>query len=153
MRNLTKNQRAVLHSLTGKGRALTAYEILDDVRDTGIRAPVQVYRALESLTARGAVHRIESMNAFVACAHGHGEIGDEDTAQTSGAGAKHHRATIAFAICDDCGLVSEIPAPKVEKTLGALAQDQGFVTDHAVLELRGLCGTCAAGQESSNISN
>ena len=138
MRDLTKNQCAVLDSLTGSGRALTAYEILDDVRDMGIRAPVQVYRALEALTARGIVHRIESMNAFVACAHGH------DASQ--GTGTKPHHATIAFAICDDCGLVSEIPAPKVEKTLGALAQDQGFITDHAVLELRGQCGTCAAGQ-------
>ena len=138
MSDLTKNQRAVLNSLTGSGRALTAYDILDEVRDIGIRAPVQVYRALEALTARGIVHRIESMNAFVACAHGH------DTPH--GVDANPHHATIAFAICDDCGLVSEIPAPKVEKTLGALAQDQGFNTAHAVLELRGQCGTCAAGQ-------
>ena len=55
MRDLTKNQRAVLNSLTISGRALTAYDILDDVRDVGIRAPVQVYRALEALTARGIV--------------------------------------------------------------------------------------------------
>lgn len=137
MRDLTKNQRAVLTSLSGSGRALTAYEILDDVRDAGIRAPVQVYRALEALTGRGIVHRIESMNAFVACAHGHDAPQDTD--------AKPHHATIAFAICDDCGLVSEIPAPKVEKTLGALAQDQGFTTAHAVLELRGQCSTCRTG--------
>ena len=129
-----------MNSLTISGRALTAYDILDDVRDVGIRAPVQVYRALEALTARGIVHRIESMNAFVACAHGH----EHDAPH--GADDKPHHATIAFAICDDCGLVSEIPAPKVEKTLGALAQDQGFTTAHAVLELRGQCSACAAGQ-------
>lgn len=133
--NLTKNQKAVLGRLEKTGRAMTAYEILDEVREQGIRAPAQVYRALESLMELSLVHRIESMNAFVACAHGHDSGGHEH----------RHNAAVAFAICDDCGAVSEIPVPKAAKTLGALAGDRGFVTERAVVELHGHCGTCNHG--------
>jgi len=41
----------------------------------------------------GLVHRIESRNAYLACAH------DHDAA-----------AMVAFLICEACGLVGEIPA-------------------------------------------
>lgn len=129
---LTKNQAAVLACLERAAKALTAYDILDAVRAEGIRAPVQVYRALERLIELSLVHRIESMNAFVACAHGHGN-GDHDHS---------HTGTVAFAICDDCGAVSEIPVPKAARTLGALAGDTGFVTEKTVVELRGHCAPC-----------
>ena len=49
----------------------------------------------------------------------------------------------AFAICDDCGQVSEIEVPKAAKTFGALAGDSGFVTERAVVELRGHCHACS----------
>ncbi|MEX0694002.1 MAG: Fur family transcriptional regulator [Rhodospirillales bacterium] len=131
-RQLTKNQQAVFACLQKAGRALTAYDILDQVRDQGIRAPVQVYRALERLQESAAVHRIESMNAFVACVHGH----DDEAADP------HHKGTIAFAICDDCGQVNEIPVPKAARTIGALAGNSGFITERTVVELRGHCGPC-----------
>jgi len=40
----------------------------------GIKSPVQVYRAVKKLIENGAVHRVESLNAFVLCAspHAHG---------------------------------------------------------------------------------
>jgi len=129
---LTKNQKAVLDTLEESARAMTAYDILDEVRDQGIRAPVQVYRALERLVEVSLVHRIESMNAFVACAHGHVHDSDDH----------NHTGAVAFTICDDCGQVSEIPVPKAAKTLDALAGDSGFVTDRAVVELRGHCAPC-----------
>lgn len=125
---LTKNQTAVLDALVKARRALTAYDILDDVRAAGIRAPVQVYRALEQLMEMGHVHRIESMNAFVACAHDHD-------------GAAHD-AGVAFAICEDCGRVAELPLPRAASNLGAAIKDSGFVTDRTVVELRGHCAPC-----------
>lgn len=127
---LTKNQRLVLECLDASECALTAYDILDVVRDGGIRAPVQVYRALEFLIASGAVHRIESMNAYVVCAHKH----DSDE--------KAHDRAVAFAICDDCGVVSEIPVPTAEHTIDALAEESGFVAERTVVELHGHCASC-----------
>lgn len=129
---LTRNQSAVLATLEKTSKAMTAYDILDEVRAQGIRAPVQVYRALERLIELSLVHRIESMNAFVACAHGHGADGHDHD----------HTAAVAFAICDDCGAVSEIDVPKATRALSALAGDKGFVTERAVVELRGHCGYC-----------
>ncbi|MBO6949283.1 MAG: transcriptional repressor [Rhodospirillales bacterium] len=128
---LTTNQASVLEALEKSGRAMTAYDILDDVRESGIRAPVQVYRALERLMETGHVHRIESMNAFIACAHSHQKDHDHG-----------HSEAVAFAICDDCGDVSEIPVPKAAKTIGAITGDSGFVTERTVVELRGHCAPC-----------
>lgn len=127
---LTKNQQLVLECLDTSECALTAYDILDVVRDGGIRAPVQVYRALEFLVASGAVHRIESINAYVACAHQHAEEGTS------------HMNAVAFAICDDCGVVSEIPVPAAERTIDALAEKSGFIPDRTVVELHGHCANC-----------
>lgn len=130
--DLTRNQDTVFAALQDAGRALTAYELLDQLRDTGIRAPTQVYRALEKLQDLGLVHRIESMNAFVACAHDHGH------------GHGHgHGDVVAFSICKDCGEVNELPAEKVERSVEALAAHERFATESAIVELRGHCAACS----------
>ena len=67
--DLTRNQSLVMKTLTSADAPLSAYTILDRLRDDGLRAPLQVYRALDKLTTLGLVHRLESLNAFVACAH------------------------------------------------------------------------------------
>ena len=69
MQQLTRNQGLVFDVLTHSEGPLSAYSILDKLRDSGFRAPLQVYRALDKLLEFGLVHRLESLNAFVACAH------------------------------------------------------------------------------------
>ena len=125
-RNLTRNQQLVLECLSASPSALTAYDLLDRLRPAGLRAPVQVYRALETLGQRGLVHRIESLNAFVACC-GHA-----------------HQAAAGFAICDDCGEVAEFSFPAGEAGLKSLAGESGFETRHMTVELHGRCKACAA---------
>ena len=44
---LTRNQALVLDTLTRADAPLSAYTILDQLRDDGFRAPPQVYRALD----------------------------------------------------------------------------------------------------------
>ena len=66
---LTKNQELVYDALTDAKGPLSAYAILDGLREHGIRAPLQVYRALDKLLEFGLVHRLESLNSFVACSH------------------------------------------------------------------------------------
>ena len=72
--DLTKNQDLVLRTLNGADAPLSAYDILDRLRDDGLRAPLQVYRALEKLIEQGLAHRLESINAFVCLA---GSTGSE----------------------------------------------------------------------------
>lgn len=124
---LTRNQRLVLARLAKAGRALTAYDILDAVRAQGLRAPVQVYRALEKLRGEGLVHRIESLNAFVACAHLR----------------RRHEDSVAFAICETCGTVSEFAVLATARALRTRTGRSGFVTERTTVELRGRCAACA----------
>ncbi|MEO9528487.1 Fur family transcriptional regulator [Roseibium sp.] len=125
---LTKNQSLVFGSLSDAGGPLTAYAILDALRDSGFRAPLQVYRALEKLVDYGLVHRLESLNAFVACSH---------------SGCAGHD-TAAFAICEKCGLVSEFTPDKAIAYLKDWTGEQGFQLSRTTIELRGICKQCAA---------
>ncbi|WP_417424749.1 Fur family transcriptional regulator [Hoeflea sp.] len=124
--DLTKNQSLVFGALSRAEGPLSAYTILDQLRDDGFRAPLQVYRALDKLVETGMVHRLESLNAFVACSH---------------PGCDSHQ-TIAFAICETCGKVAEISDEALESRLRELAREDGFTVKRAVVELRGLCAAC-----------
>ncbi len=123
---LTKNQQMVLEKLRMANEPLSAYTLLDQLRDEGLRAPLQVYRALEKLIELGRAHRLESLNAFVACCHG--ACPDHDQA--------------AFAICEKCGKVQEVGAHEAANQLAELALRDGFVLKAAVIEIRGLCKNC-----------
>lgn len=127
VRKLTRNQQLVLDRLAASNAALTAYDLLDLLRAEGLRAPVQVYRALETLGQRGLIHRIESLNAFIACC------------------AHDHQAAAGFAICDDCGEVAEFAFPASEEGLKSVAGESGFETRHMTVELHGRCAACAKG--------
>ena len=54
------------------------------------------YRALKLLMKQGLIHRIESRNAYTACAHNY----DSD-------------AIVAFLTCDSCGSVGEASAAAI----------------------------------------
>ena len=129
-RELTRNQDLVLGTLNRATAPLSAYDILDRLREDGLRAPLQVYRALDKLIEQGLAHRLESLNAFVCCAD---------------AGC-HQRAsgTAAFAICSKCGRVDEFAEPEVTRRLEGWADAHGFSPERTTIELRGLCAECGA---------
>lgn len=126
---LTRNETLVLTVLRDEESGpQTAYQILDRLRGDGLKAPLQVYRALRSLSDRHLVHRLESLNAFVACNHQHGD---------------HHHAAV-FSICQTCGRVSEATDPALDQALADLARRGNFALRDAAVEMRGLCEACAA---------
>ena len=133
---LTKNQSLVFDALNRAEGPMSAYTILDKLRDHGFRAPLQVYRALDKLTEFGMVHRLESLNAFVACAHRESEC--------CGGGHGHGHGTVAFAICESCNQVLEFHDHKVDHNLGDWAKSKGFRPSKTTIEIRGLCEKCAA---------
>ena len=128
LRELTRNQELVLSALSRTVGPLSAYTLLDQLRDHGFRAPLQVYRALEKLQEYGLVHRLESMNSFVACAHPH----------------EHAHGVAAFAICETCGQVDEFSDEVVEHRLQDLARAKRFKPAKTTIELRGTCAACQA---------
>jgi Fur family zinc uptake transcriptional regulator len=126
--DLTKNQNLVMTALSDAKGPLSAYTILDQLREHGFRAPLQVYRALDKLLEIGFVHKLESLNAYVACQH---PSCDE-------------QENVAFIICDNCGIVGEISSDKLSSQLSQLANDDGFSVRKSIIEIRGLCKTCRA---------
>lgn len=104
---------------------MTAYQVLDAVREHGITAPPTVYRALNRLVEEGLAHRVESINAYVACSHSH-----------------HTDESAIFAICENCGLVEEIDDNKAATNLRRAAEADHFSVQHMSVEIRGLCGQC-----------
>lgn len=126
---LTKNQSLVFGTLSAAEGPLSAYDILDRLRDKGFRAPLQVYRALDKLLEFGLVHRLESLNAFIACAHP--DCGAHDT--------------MAFAICESCGHVAEFSDDAITEQLDKWAGSEKFRLNRTIIELRGRCADCRNG--------
>ncbi|WP_424927182.1 Fur family transcriptional regulator [Amaricoccus tamworthensis] len=129
---LTPARESVLNALLETHRAMTAYELLDRLRDDGLpHQPPVAYRALDFLVEHGFAHRIERLSAFVACTHG----------------SDHHAA--AFLVCRGCRTVAEskLPAPirGIEETMSR----ESFTVERLVVEAEGLCAACAeAGTET-----
>ena len=123
---LTALRREVLAIVWESGRPRGAYEILDILRQrTGRSAPPTVYRALEFLLDRGLIHRLHTLNAFMACDR------------------PEHRGG-QFLICQDCGGVTELVDPEVSRSLGAAASAAGFAVRDSVIEVAGRCRDCRA---------
>ncbi|MCK0096748.1 transcriptional repressor [Yoonia sp. F2084L] len=122
---LTPVRRKVLELLLREHRALGAYAILDLLRDAGFGSqPPVAYRALDFLAENGFVHKIERLNAFVACAH---------------PGESH---SPAFMICRRCDAVAEAQSTPAKGALGDAARAAGFQIEKTVVEAEGICPSC-----------
>ena len=122
---LTPRRRQVLDTLLASHQPLGAYDILGELNriDPEARiAPPIVYRALDFLSAEGMVHRIESLNAYIACSQ-----------------PGHHCVT-QFLICRECEQVAELET--TNQTLLADAERYDFEVDYSVVEIMGICAEC-----------
>ena len=123
---LSKNQQMVFQIIEKAKGPLKAYSILYDVQKKGIKAPLQVYRALDKLVEIGKIHKIESRNAFIAC--------QNSSCQVS-------KAT-AFSICESCEKVTEINNSSLSKYLSNFKDKAGMKYRKYNLEFFGLCKKC-----------
>jgi Fur family transcriptional regulator, zinc uptake regulator len=120
----TPVRRRVLEILAEAHAALGAYDVLARLDREGLGSqPPVAYRALGFLVEQGFAHRIERLNAFVACAH---------------PGAAH---APVFLICRACGTVAEAGAD-IDGPLGDKAALAGFKIEQTVVEAQGLCAAC-----------
>ena len=122
-------QAQVLAVLQSRRLPMSAYEVLRCLRAEHPRlAPPTIYRALAALTERGKAHRLESLNAFIAC-------------QCD----RHDDASI-LSICTDCGAVEENLSTDLLKTLSGITGRSGFSPMRHVIEVHGQCGTCGSAE-------
>lgn len=126
---LTPIRARVLTLIADVGQPIKAYDLLDRVREgegPGAAAPPTVYRALDFLLANGFIHKLQSVNAFVACHH-------PSTAQHS----------VPFLICNRCHSAVELEDRDVVASLDTRARALGFEPLAQTLEVHGLCAACS----------
>lgn len=122
---LTPVRQQTLEILLESHNALGAYEVLEQLATSGYgEKPPMVYRALGFLMEQGFVHKLEKLNAYVACV----EPGN--------------CAHPCLMVCKLCGRVAEQSVPDAVKQLTAAASQLGFSTAASVMELSGVCKQC-----------
>jgi Fur family zinc uptake transcriptional regulator len=124
---LTPLRRVVLELLLDQPGPTKAYDLLDALKaDRSSAKPPTIYRALEFLMRLGFVHRIESLNAFIAC-----DLG-------------HDHGPPVFLICERCSSAAELHADKAFHAVRDAAAERGFQVRRTVIEASGLCAACVA---------
>ena len=122
----TSVRRKALEILLQEHRALGAYDVLESLHAAGFGSqPPVAYRAIDFLVDNGFAHKIEKLNAFVAC---------------SKPGAAH---SPAFMICRTCDLVVEGMSGPARSVLGKAANKVGFTIEKSIIEVEGICCSCA----------
>lgn len=122
---LTPVRERALEILLAEHRALGAYDLLERLAAEGFGSqPPVVYRALDFLVSAGFVHKVEKLNAYIACAH----LGDAHAP--------------AFLICRACKTVAEAEIDGQAGRLAEAARAVGFQIEYTVIEAEGLCPAC-----------
>ncbi len=123
----TPVRRRVLEILLAEHRAMGAYDVLEHLRREGLGSqPPVAYRALDFLVKNGFAHKIERLNAFIACTRS----------------GKDHAPV--FLICSSCASVMETTWEPGESQLGVAADAVGFSVNAVVVEAMGTCPACRA---------
>lgn len=123
---LTPIRAQVLGLIAQHNKPIKAYELLDQMKSAvGANAPPTVYRALDFLIGNGFIHKLASINAYVACHH---------------PSIQH---TVPFLICDSCQNALELEDESIAETLNAKAKTLGFSPRAQILEVHGTCRQCA----------
>jgi Fur family zinc uptake transcriptional regulator len=123
---MSENDKIIFATLKKSSKPLTAYDVLDKLQGTKIKAAQTVYRSLDALAERGLIHRIQSLGAFVAC---HNEEEDHGT---------------QFAVCKECKDVIELHDHRICNVIHEISNKIKFKIEREFLELIGLCEKCAA---------
>lgn len=121
--SLTPVRRKVLELLLESDGPVKAYDLLSMLKPGGNAQPPTVYRALDFLANAGLIHKVEALNAYMACVHSHDDGGAE------------------LYICETCGRVQE----KHIHTSPTEGPD-AFLISRSVIEHYGACGNCRKGQ-------
>lgn len=121
---LTPIRRKVLRLLLESSGPAKAYDLLANLDGEGAPKPPTIYRALDFLQEMGLAHKIESLNAFVACGH------------------TGHSHSAIFLICTACGGAEELHAVSTSDALVNDSDAVGFTIQNAVIEASGICRDC-----------
>lgn len=123
--NFTSSRRNVLEILINADNALTAYEILEILKESLPKTkPAIIYRALDFLCENDFVHRIEVSNSYMACEN------------------CEHAHVAKFLICESCKKTIELESDGFSNDLEKQAKSMGFQIQTEIFEAKGICKEC-----------
>jgi Fur family zinc uptake transcriptional regulator len=123
----TQLRRLVLEELLAAPGPVKAYDLIDSLRSRGHKlTPATVYRILEFFLQNGLVHRVNALNAFVACSDSH---------------LPAHNPLIL--VCPGCQTTTEINDEGLYSTIFTRLGALGFEIKDGSVEVRGVCRKCA----------
>ncbi|MCY3879103.1 MAG: transcriptional repressor [Rhodobacteraceae bacterium] len=124
---MTALRKRVLEMLWAGGGPTGAYQLIEAIKieDSRPVGPPTVYRALEFLITQGFVAKVESLNAYIPCAH---PERDHDC---------------LFFICNACQASVELEDSRIGKLLAEDAASLGFAATRRTVEVEGMCAKCA----------
>jgi len=124
---LTEPRTAALKIIASSKKPLGAYEILKRLGNVIKNPkPPTAYRAIEFWQEHNFIHRIESLNAYVACEAGHRHKGSQ------------------FMICDDCGDVTETHLCDLPQPIKDSMTKNTFAPSRWNFEIHGMCAKCVS---------
>jgi len=128
-RRLTPLRQQVLDILLEAAEPTKAYAIMDILREKTAKSitPASVYRTLDFLLQHELVHRVESLNAFVACT---------DTCE-------HEHEPVFMLVCAGCRQSREVSDLPLYNIIYAAMQEKKFTVQGSIIELMGICPQCA----------
>lgn len=127
---LTPKRQNILLVLLQSEAPLSAYDIVDSYRERYHESlpAMSVYRILNFLVDNKLVHKLETTNQFLPCAH---------------IACDHQHEIPQFLICDRCHAVAEVGLRKtLVKELHESVRKAGFALTSQQLELHGVCAKC-----------
>ena len=131
---LTRQRASVVAAIADAKGAFTAQQLHDLLRAAAAGVGLTtVYRTLEILSEAGAVERVHGLShceAFVVA-------------------GRRHSHTI---VCSSCGAASELVDCGCDELVATAAKQTGFRIDDHVIQLSGICASCAlAEREGTNV--
>ncbi|MDR1425023.1 MAG: transcriptional repressor [Azoarcus sp.] len=124
---LTRLRRAVLGLLLSAGSPVKAYDLIEWMRDQGVRlAPTTIYRTLDFLLRHGLAHRINALNAYVPCTGNHDEH------------------SLLMFVCSECQQAEELEDPILYQAMRARLDELGMSLQDNGIEIQGACRKCKA---------
>lgn len=123
----TEMRADVFAALAERECPASAYDLAESVSALrGKRvAPNSVYRILDLFVRTNLARRVESANAYLANRH---------------PGCAHD---CIFLVCDECGEATHVDDEPVSEAVRAIAAARQFAARRPVIEIRGLCRSCA----------
>ncbi len=123
--NLTPIRKKVLEIISENHKPAKAYDVLARLKDEGFSdKPPTVYRALDFLIENKMVHKLSTINAYVAC------FSDKPSEVS------------CFLICEKCQDIEEFYDDNLVKAINAIGRNKKVIMKNINLEIEFKCGNC-----------